>query len=393
MAKLPNYRPIPAGAAASWRPPGSIPGAPGSFNPTGNPTEILKKYDDQISRTNSTLKGLELQLRMLKKPHSKDKKGLAAYTATKAKITARIAEYKASLKSLTDKRAGAQNKVWESSGQYENLLKGTERDAFMAINALFKNYGLETLAGKIYDYVKNGYSADTISILLQDTQEYKSRFAGNEARKKAGLPVLSPGEYLATESSFRQIMQQAGLPAGFYDQPSDFNTWIGKNVSPSEIQTRVDLASQATVLANPDYKRALNMMGISDGEMTAYFLNPDRALPYLQKSAATAAIGGQALAQGLTFDQAYSEQLALQGISQEEAQQGYSMVAQELETMQNLGKIYGESWNQRSSEEALFEGSGEALKKKGRLLSAERGAFAGGTGGARAGLGQRGGAR
>src|SRR6478752_6861900 len=99
-----------------------------------------------------------------------------------------------------------QTEYYKQTGQYDKLLSGTERDAYAAISALFKSYGLESLAGKVYDYVKNGYSADTVSILLQDTKEYKERFAGNELRKKAGLPVLSAGEYLATEASYRQIM-------------------------------------------------------------------------------------------------------------------------------------------------------------------------------------------
>jgi hypothetical protein len=37
-------------------------------------------------------------------------------------------------------------------------------------------------------------------------------------------------------------MQEAGLPAGFYDSPSDFGNWIANNVSPDEIQNRVSKA-------------------------------------------------------------------------------------------------------------------------------------------------------
>lgn len=326
------------------------------------------------------------------------KAALAAEQKKKKPNSARIKFFKAQIEKVTkevghwrDEIAATQNKIYVREGKYEKLLSGSERDAYLAINALFKTYGLESLAGKIYDFVKKGYSADTVSILLQDSKEYKERFAGNEARKKAGLPVLNPGEYIATEASYRQIMQAAGLPSGFYDSPSDFNDWIARNVSPSEIQSRVDLATQATVLSNANYRKALNMMGISDSQLTAYFLDPKRALPILQKSAATAAIGGQALSQGLKFDKAYAEQLALKGIGAEEAEQGYSAIATELEGMHMLGEIYGEEWTQRTSEEATFEGKGEALKKKGRLLSQERGQFAGGVGAARAGLVGRGG--
>lgn len=361
--------------------------------PVLDPLNEIKRYDAQIKRSQAIIANLQAQVKGLKKPDGKNKKALANYQRRLAELNRDIAQAQAQLSNLDAARTKTQNKYYETTGQYDKLLSGEDRDAFLAVNALFKSYGLETLAGKIYDYVKNGYSADTISILLQDSNEYKTRFAGNQSRIQAGLPVLSPAEYLATEASYRQIMESAGLPLGFYDQPSDFSDWIGKNISPTEIQSRVDLATQATILANPNYRRALNMMGINDADLTAYFLDDKRALPYLQKSAATAAIGGEALAQGLTFDKAYSEQLALQGIGQEEARSGYSQLASELETYQNLGRMYNEEFTQRTGEQALFEGSAEALRKKGRLLSQERGAFSGASGGARAGLGQSGGAR
>jgi len=245
---------------------------------------------------------------------------------------------------------------------------------------VFKSYGLGSLAPKIYDYIKNGYSADTISILLQNTDEYKQRFAGNEARKSAGLPVLSPAEYLSTEASYRQIMESAGLPSGFYDQPSDFTTWIGKNVSPTEIQSRVDLASQATTLANPTYKQALNQMGISDSQLTSYFLDPTRALPSLQKSAATATIGAAALQQGLTFDPTFAGNLATEGVTSNTAQQGYAQIADTLGKYQNLAQIYGGSYNQRTAEQATFEGNAQAVQQQRNLVGREVANFGGAVG-------------
>lgn len=278
-----------------------------------------------------------------------------------------------------------------ASPDYAKYLTGDKRDAFLLLESRFKQFGLDSLAPKIFDYIKNGYSTDTIYQLLQDTPEYKQRFAGNEERKKQGLPVLPPNEYLSVESSYRQILQTAGLPSGFYDQPADFVGWIGRNVSPSEIQSRVDLATQATVLANPTYRQALNLMGISDNELTAYFLDQKRALPLLQKAAATAAVGAGALAQGLQFDQAYAETLATQGVTAQQAREGYSQIAQELPELSKLGSIYGQEFGQRTAEQAVFEGQGEAMQKRRRLASQERGQFGGAAGAARGGLSQRGG--
>lgn len=346
--------------------------------------EAQAQYDALQHSISATLRSIDYFTKQLRTGGSK---------AIHDNAVKMLGKLKTQLDMYKKKVPGVQNSLWEATGQYEKLLSGENRDAFMAVNSLFSNYGLGSLAGKIYEYVKNGYSPDTISILLQDTSEYKQRFQGNEARKAAGLPVLSPAEYLATEASYRQIMQSAGLPSGFYDQTSDFAGWIGRNVSPQEIESRVDLATQATVLSNASYRKALNQMGINDSQLTAYFLDPNKALPILQKSAATAQIGAEALQQGLSFDTSYAEQLATSGVTRDQAQQGYSQIGAELSTMQNLGQIYGDQWTQRTSEEALFQGSGEAIKKKGRLLSQERGAFAGSAGRASGGLGQAGGAR
>ena len=84
----------------------------------------------------------------------------------------------------------------------------TTQDAIASLTDTFKNYGLGSLAGRIAEYLYQGYSQDTVSLMLQDSPEYKKRFAGNDARVKNGLPVLSPKEYLATESAYRAVFQR-----------------------------------------------------------------------------------------------------------------------------------------------------------------------------------------
>jgi hypothetical protein len=132
-------------------------------------------------------------------------------------------------------------------------------------------------------------------------------------------------------------------------------------------------------------------MGISDREMTAYFLDQKKALPYLQKAAATAAIGAEALAQGLKFDQKYAETLATSGLTAQQSREGYSQIAGEADEMAKLGAIYGVTYNQRTAEQAILENKASAQKTRGKLASRERAQFGGGTGAARGGLSQRGG--
>jgi hypothetical protein len=291
-------------------------------------------------------------------------------------------------------QTAAQNKVYETSGQYDKLLKGGNRDAYLALKSLFGQYGLGSLAGKIYDYVKQGYGADTIGLLLQDTKEYKTRFAANEARAKAGLAVLNPADYLSTEAAYRQILSSAGLPKGFYDNQADFQKWIASDVSPTEIKSRVDLAVAATGQANPQYKEALyEMYGINEADLTAYFLDRKVAEPILKKQAAAGAIGAAALRRGFKADRLDLEGYATIGITADQAEQAYAQIAEGFSSMLGIAGRYGTGWSQREAEQEVFTpgaaktvGAESASEKGKRLKSQERALFAGGRGSSVQGL-------
>lgn len=283
----------------------------------------------------------------------------------------------------------------------EDYLSGDQRNAYEALNQQFSEYGLGTLGPKIFDFIQKGYSADTISLLLQDTPEYKQRFAGNEDRRKAGLPVLSPAEYLSTESSYRQIMQQSGLPAGFYDQPEDFRNFIGRDVSPTEVKQRTDLAIQNSTLANPSTMRALKeLYGVDQEHVAAYFLDPERSAPLLQKQASAAAIGAEALKRGLALSGSL-EDFATAGVTTQQAAAAYGQITKELPQYQQIASQYGEKETQFEMERALLEQNttgnvadygGQMTEspqaKLERLASWNRANAQGQVGAARAGIGR-----
>ncbi|MET9385306.1 hypothetical protein ABZY09_30600 [Streptomyces sp. NPDC002928] len=346
-------------------------------------------YSGKLKAANAQITALQQRLKA---------KGLSA--ASKAVLNTRIATQQRLVKQYTMQQTAAttkattlQNTVYEVSGQYDKLLSGDNRDAFLALKSLFGQYGLDSLAGKIYDYVKQGYGADTISTLLQDTSEYKARFAGNEARAKAGLAVLSPADYLATEAAYRQVLSAAGLPKGFYDNPADFTKWISDDVSATEIKSRVDLAVAATGQANQSYKDALfSMYGINESDLTAYFLDRKRAEPILKKQAAAGAIGAAALRRGFAANTLDLEGYATLGITADQAEQAYAQIASGFEDMLGIAGRYGSSWSQQEAEQEVFtpgslNGDQEAASEKSkRLKSQERALFAGSKGSSVQGL-------
>lgn len=266
----------------------------------------------------------------------------------------------------------------KASYSYEaDLFASPNRDAAAAVIGVFKQYGLESLAPRIIGYMQQGYSSDTIALMLQDTTEYKQRFAANEARKKAGLPVLSPQEYIATERSYRQIMQQHGLPVGFYDQNSDFTRFLSDDISPQEVQQRVQTAAEFVQRADPRELAAMRRF-YTTGDLVAYALDPKRAAPLVGKSIAAATIAGQADSQGIGLTRAQAERLAASGVTRDAAQQGFAAIASEQPNANKLASIYGEGgFSTQDLIDETFNANASIAERRRRLASKERGAFSG----------------
>lgn len=260
-------------------------------------------------------------------------------------------------------------------------LPGQERDAYAALKTLFDSYGLGTLAPKILNYLQDGFGSDTITVLLQQTPEYKARFAGNQQRIKDGLQVLTPAEYLSTEASYKQLLRQNGLTDHF-DNPSNFAEWIGKDVSPTELQDRVNMAVQATTQAPPTVTQYFNQLGIGTGDLAAYFLNDHSPTPALQLKLNQAQIGGAALQNKLQISAADSLRYAQQGVTYQQAQSAYQRIADILPTAQKLSQIYKSQVpvNQQTLEQQYLGQSGSAQLAVERLGQQETAAFSGQSG-------------
>lgn len=258
-------------------------------------------------------------------------------------------------------------------------LSGDDRDAYVAITEALKAYGLESLAPAVLGFIQQGYSAETINVLLQETDAYKQRFAANEARRQKGLAVLSPAEYLATERAYRQVMSQAGLPAGFYDSPDDFQGWLAEDVSPAEIQERVTIASDIINSADPQ-ARAIFSQWYTPGEMVAYALDRDRATQVIDRRWRAAQVGSAAADQGFRLDSGLAERVAETGVSAAAARQGFGTASAVGQAAGRLSDIYGGDYDEDEAVSEVFFADEQAARKRRGLASKERAQFGGGSG-------------
>ena len=81
-------------------------------------------------------------------------------------------------------------------------------DAQRIIRDKLEQYGLGELADFAYEMLVNDESTQAVMDALQETDAFKQRFAGMEARRQAGLPAFSPADYIRLENNYRSAMTQ-----------------------------------------------------------------------------------------------------------------------------------------------------------------------------------------
>ena len=260
---------------------------------------------------------------------------------------------------------------------------------------LLDQYGVGQLGSKYIDFITNqGMDQNTALLELQTTDEWKQRFSANESRLKQGLPVLSPADYLATEASYKDIMIKAGLPASVINDISYLGQLISKDVSPVEVQQRVDAARTALNAEDPFVKQQLQaQFGLTTGDLTMHLLDPAVASNIIQQKVTAAQIGAEAEKQGTDISTQNAQALAAQGVTQVQAQQGFMAIGQELPGVQALGQRYAANAPTLGVGGALqaatfgTAGGAQSAQELARLKTQEVSAFSGSSGAGKGSLG------
>lgn len=174
---------------------------------------------------------------------------------------------------------------------------------------------------------------------IRGTDTYKKRFRGNQLLRDAGMNVLSESEYVGTERAYTDLMRAAGLPQGYYDAPDDFSQLIGGGVSPAELSGRIIDGYKQLAQADQTVREQMrSLYGLTEGEMVAYFLDPDRALPVIERQVATARIGAAAARQGFgeVVEREAFERMAALGVTEEQAAGAFGTLAASRELLTPL---------------------------------------------------------
>jgi hypothetical protein len=267
--------------------------------------------------------------------------------------------------------------------QLEAATKRRKEDARVTMANVLNTYGLGELSDYVYNEIivketVNLNNPDAIIFAIREQPAYQKRFAGNAARLKKGLAELDPASYIGLENQFRQTLQSNGLPANFYDQSDDFQALIEGDVSPAELNERVQQGYRAVADADPAVKDQMrNLYGVTEGQLAAYFLDPQRTAPLLTRQAQAANIAARGLEQGgIQLSGAFAEDLARRGITEQQARAGFVEVGGLGELRQTFAGETALSGEQLAGAQfGIDVAAQQELERRKRLRTGE---FAGG---------------
>ena len=257
-----------------------------------------------------------------------------------------------------------------------------QADAYTLLKAKFDSYGLGALVPQIIDFIKQGYSGDTIALMLRDTDAYKQRFPAMAELQKQGRAIQEI-DYINYERNAAQLETRYGVPAGMATSPEAISRLMIANVSAEDLAGRFALNAAASMDAPPELKSTLrDYFGLDQGALTAYYLDPDNSIDLLQQQMASAKIGAAARRQSLSLGLNDAQSLALKGITDAQADQGFQQVA----ALTGLESGMGETASQGDIVAGVF-GNAEAAQKVERVQRSRAAQFQAGGGAAESNTG------
>ena len=172
----------------------------------------------------------------------------------------------------------------------------------------------------------DGASELEVTQTIRESDFYKKRFPGMEARAMAGMSAISEADYIGLEDSYRNAMRISGLSEEFADNDALYGDLIAGDVSAAELQTRVALAETAANGSDPAILAQIEEFYpemLEGNRLVEYYLDPEGAVNLYEEQRRQRAAGLsvstlRAVGQGLNLGMA--EALERENIQSREIQ-------------------------------------------------------------------------
>jgi hypothetical protein len=263
-------------------------------------------------------------------------------------------------------------------------LDATQQNSIAIIQQFLNQVGLGELSKWAWDQVVNSSTPSQIELQLYDPTSTAGKVVDRlypelQQRRTKGLPPLSIGDAVTYRNNAIQLMRASGLPPTFYDQPDDLAKFASNDVSLAELKNRIDDEVRATTQSAPEVTATLSEWGVPAGSLAAYYLDPDRALPIIERQFQAAQVAAAAKQTGYgNVTEAQATDLATLGVGGQQATQGFGALAAQSELFSALPGEGADTITQDEQLAATFRGDAAASRRIAQRAQSRKAAFAGG---------------
>ena len=246
--------------------------------------------------------------------------------------------------------------------------------ALQIITDALKAAGLGSLASQAWTMWNKGFDMNAImddpANGIRASVVYKQNFPAMAALNAAGMGI-NEATYLARENTDLATMKQYGLTPGIFDTKEYLGKLMVNRVTNVDLVNRLNAAQDTVLSYDPSIKKyAQDTFGIGAGDLMAWALDPTKALPAIQQQAKAMQIGGAAIQAGFAgagankeLTQEQSGALAAQGVTQAQAQQGFTNLGQMGQYAQALpGTDVSGSLTNQQMIDAQFQSNAAAVQ-------------------------------
>lgn len=180
-------------------------------------------------------------------------------------------------------------------------------------------------------------------------------------------------QYISYRNTVSEAAQRFGINSDLVTK-NKIADYVGNRVSAAEIADRMGQAATAVATTPPETISILrDFYGVQNGDLISFYLDPDTTEAMLTRRYTAARIGTEAQRQQFGIDVQMAEDLAMRGITADQANAGFGQARAQSEFM--FGR--GEKASQRALIGAQF-GEEQSRQQMERIARSRTGAFQGG---------------
>lgn len=233
-----------------------------------------------------------------------------------------------------------------------------------------------------------GESIDKILFDMERRPEFDMAFPEIKARRdratETGLALapIGPAEVLEYRTQAKSMMRSYGLPPSFYENNSNFFDLIVGDVSMSELDDRLQMASRRVANAPVEVKMAFGDLFGPGADTALYmlFTDVDRALPELENMVQASEAAGAARRFGFGLTAAEADIMQAHNIEYDKALEGFAQLDAQRglfdETLYEQDFTVGREGI--AAQFGLEGGAAEKLQRRAQSRTAETSGSAGG---------------